>query len=1056
MQVSWLHVSDFHIRGGDPYDRDVVLKTLVKSVRYFREQGRAPDLIFATGDIAHGGKPAEYELATKFFDDLLDAAKVDKRRLFVIPGNHDVDRTLGVGLARTLASREESDSYFNPELPKPHLTQKMAAFLSWHDEYFKGIRRWPHDTSCGPVELAEVRGTRLGILSMNSALFCQDDEDHNKLLIGRRSLDGALAKLTDLKTELNLALIHHPLDWLNDLERPNIKSALQSHVDFILRGHLHETEVENVASAYGQSLFCAAGAAYQTRKWPNRAMYASLQGRELTIFPIRYEDQPKEVWTVDPSLFPTESKNNYQKIFPLPRLSKAGESPAPAAPAEPAKMAALPRFRSNIPSRRGLPIVGREKDFEAILKVLNKPEKESVLVLHGHSGAGKSELAKEYARRHGDRYPGGTFLLDATAGALDVDFARIGKTLLGLNFPTDLSLPEQGQQTFYSLGSIPTLLIYDNVGSVDGVNPWLPPAGVACHVLITSVIDTWDGWQSHEVKPLTHEESLELIRELGGREVAEKYGEQLAALAGGLPIQICPAALTLALDQRRGRLGKAKLSLVPEADESFHLVYDRLEDPVRLLLHSAALFNQRIPRAELSTQLQQSLGWSETDFEKRLDACFDLHLLEGGADLKMHQLFARFLQATPLAGAQAKLLMKVRTAQAERFIELAGEVRDHPNRTDMASTFITFPLVPTAWDEAGAPIAINEGEAVGGALAEIGRFDEGRPWHERAVAAKEKGDAQGTVDHESLANSLHHVGFCLSQTGKYAEAQPWFERAVAEREKDDVYGSTDHDLLGRSLYQAGLCLSETGKYDDARSWYERAATEAEKGDLRGFIDHSELGKDLHQVGICLSDAGKYAEAQGWYERAVSEIEKGDVQGRVNHDGLGRSMHQVGWCLSATGEYSKASSWYKRAVAVKEKGDVHGRMDHDSLGRTMNQIGVCLLKTGKYAEAQGWHERAVAEAEKGDVHGRVDHQILGISLNWVGFCLSQIGRHAEAQPWYERAVAAQRKGNIFGKVDRESLARSLKAGADCLRKLGKTTEAEAWEKEAPELQSGGAS
>jgi UDP-2,3-diacylglucosamine pyrophosphatase LpxH len=327
MQVSWLHVSDFHIRGGDPYDRDVVLKTLVKSVRYFREHGRVPDLIFATGDIAHGGKPAEYELATKFFDDLLDAANLEKRRLFVIPGNHDVDRALGVGLARTLTSREDSDSYFNPDVPKPHLTQKMKAFLTWHDAYFKGIRSWPLDTSCGPVELVEVRGTKLGVLSINSALFCQDDEDHNKLLIGRRSLGVALDKLQSLKAELNVALIHHPLDWLSDLERSNIKSALQSHVDFILRGHLHETEVENVASAFGQSLFCAAGAAYQTRKWPNRAMYATLKGNQATVFPIRYEDTPQEVWTVDPSLFPTESKNNYQKNFPIARLSMAGELP---------------------------------------------------------------------------------------------------------------------------------------------------------------------------------------------------------------------------------------------------------------------------------------------------------------------------------------------------------------------------------------------------------------------------------------------------------------------------------------------------------------------------------------------------------------------------------------------------------------------------------------------------------------------------------------------------------------------------------------------------------
>ena len=100
MQVTWLHVSDCHIRGGDSYDRDVVLRALVKSVQNFRERGRTPDVVFATGDIAHSGKTHEYDLATQFFDALIEAAGVDRRRLFVIPGNHDVDRDLSVGLAR--------------------------------------------------------------------------------------------------------------------------------------------------------------------------------------------------------------------------------------------------------------------------------------------------------------------------------------------------------------------------------------------------------------------------------------------------------------------------------------------------------------------------------------------------------------------------------------------------------------------------------------------------------------------------------------------------------------------------------------------------------------------------------------------------------------------------------------------------------------------------------------------------------------------------------------------------------------------------------------------
>lgn len=198
MPVTWLHVSDFHIREGDPYDRHVVLSALVSSVRRLREQeGRAPDLIFATGDIAFSGKPAEYEMATRFFDDLLDAAGVEREHLFVIPGNHDVDRTLGVSLARTLETREEADAYFGPKVPKIHLTQKLGAFVSWHDAYFARIRSAPTDTTCGLVMEVQVDGIRIGLLPINSALFCQGDDDHAKLLIGRRALEPALERLRE-------------------------------------------------------------------------------------------------------------------------------------------------------------------------------------------------------------------------------------------------------------------------------------------------------------------------------------------------------------------------------------------------------------------------------------------------------------------------------------------------------------------------------------------------------------------------------------------------------------------------------------------------------------------------------------------------------------------------------------------------------------------------------------------------------------------------------------------------------------------------------------------
>ena len=314
--LTWLHLSDFHVRSDDSYDRDVVLRALVASVRHFRETGRKPDVVFATGDVAYSGKPSEYEIASRFFDELLEAVELDRSRLFVIPGNHDVDRDRGVGLARTLTSREEADAYFAPSYERAHLTQKQAAFFEWYRDFFAGIRERP-TSSCGPVELLEGGGMRVAVLPINSALFCQGEDDHEKLWVGRRSVESGTDALRELSADLRIVLIHHPLEWLADLERANIRAKLASTADVLLRGHLHETDVATVVSPEGRMLHLAAGAAYQTRIRPNRALYVTVEGSTLLrVFPIRYEDSPTEVWTIDPSVFPDEAEHTGRIMLP--------------------------------------------------------------------------------------------------------------------------------------------------------------------------------------------------------------------------------------------------------------------------------------------------------------------------------------------------------------------------------------------------------------------------------------------------------------------------------------------------------------------------------------------------------------------------------------------------------------------------------------------------------------------------------------------------------------------------------------------------------------------
>lgn len=151
-----------------------------------------------------------------------------------------------------------------------------------------------------------INKLRIAILPLNTALFSRPDgKDHNSLWIGRRNIDRVLDKLKALHAGLTVVLLHHPLDWLHHAECANIKAALQEQADIILRGHLHENEVASIVDAHGGCLHLAAGACYQTRKYPNTALLciANPNKKELLVESIRYTDSPKPVWTLDTSLF---------------------------------------------------------------------------------------------------------------------------------------------------------------------------------------------------------------------------------------------------------------------------------------------------------------------------------------------------------------------------------------------------------------------------------------------------------------------------------------------------------------------------------------------------------------------------------------------------------------------------------------------------------------------------------------------------------------------------------------------------------------------------------
>src|SRR4051812_48746955 len=92
-----LHISDLHERGSrekEPWRRRRVLGDAWDHNLAELLQDGPVDLICFTGDAADWGLEAEYGQVTDFFTALLDRLRLKTDRLFVIPGNHDIQRPI--------------------------------------------------------------------------------------------------------------------------------------------------------------------------------------------------------------------------------------------------------------------------------------------------------------------------------------------------------------------------------------------------------------------------------------------------------------------------------------------------------------------------------------------------------------------------------------------------------------------------------------------------------------------------------------------------------------------------------------------------------------------------------------------------------------------------------------------------------------------------------------------------------------------------------------------------------------------------------------------------
>jgi predicted phosphodiesterase len=301
--ITWLHLSDLHFRQATAYDENIVLRALLVDVAERGEQeDLRPDFVVVSGDIAFSGQAAEYAMAERFFDDLLATSALGKDRLFLVPGNHDVDRgaisPLAAAAPDILKNRQAANAFLANDADRARVFERFHSYCDFVNGYLAPNLVFD-DTDYFYVKQIRIAEQQIAILGLNSAWLAASDADRNRLLLGERQVRAALDAAAG--ADLRVAVMHHPFDWLQDFDRVDAEALLCDGCDFVLHGHMHQVGLLQARGPDSNAFIFAAGACYETREYPNAYNLVRLElGSGRGAIHLRmYSDRRGGFWTQD-------------------------------------------------------------------------------------------------------------------------------------------------------------------------------------------------------------------------------------------------------------------------------------------------------------------------------------------------------------------------------------------------------------------------------------------------------------------------------------------------------------------------------------------------------------------------------------------------------------------------------------------------------------------------------------------------------------------------------------------------------------------------------------
>jgi tetratricopeptide (TPR) repeat protein len=690
------HISDLHMRsaatGGPQKDRArleadsrwrVLGEKWMDNLAALRKDGVSFDLVAFTGDLGDRGHATDYPRAITFLKETCAALGVPLTRLFVIPGNHDINQNTQREAWESLRSDISADpgaysqwmagvdGKLRGDGRRDQILERERAF--WDAVTIDlgrpelGPRRSPHQ-HLGYVQEMTLPGLSqpIHVIGLDTAWLAGDKHDSGKLWLTEHQV--SLLTTTADGSPLpgfRLALMHHRLADLAD--GADARKQLADRVDLLLHGHQHELTVDVLQGPDKQLLVLAAGCLYEgdeRHRYLNTCQVIDLELDE-NARPRRAEvrfrgwSQRNFFWGDDALLY---------ENAPGGRLRLRNGT------------AGWYFDEGSLLLERHEVFIGREGELARIGAALERGGlgRVAIVALQGMAGVGKTYLAQEFYARHPSRFGGYQHVV------LDPEHpgtVATWITMLGERAGIDVARATEATVAA-ELAAQRALVHVDNVDSRPAAELVVALARALAGVpmLVTgrySELGTarGSGWTRIELAPLDRDPALDLLRaELEGAEVRVPEAElcELVRQVSGLPLALHLAAGYL----RRGMTVERFLARLSEKgfalgtlDPADHVVGDRARG---VLATSFAISRELMletagAQADTWKAALLALGWApQTGFGRSLGAAITGLEEASGA-------FDDFIDATVALSLARRLRPKERVTAAWAVHPLLGE-----------------------------------------------------------------------------------------------------------------------------------------------------------------------------------------------------------------------------------------------------------------------------------------------------------------------------------------------------------------------------------------------